>query len=340
MKEENNMNLKKEFTSYYNKPLDKEVFSEIMGHVQSYLSKDTCPIVEQVFNDGLGTIGVTREYLSRGNQPILLRFTNELVTEEYVTTQFKGRKPITFVFYIFNYYNAEHLLQALQSLIELEIIQGGYSKKGYFDVYYNRNEFIHYESNYVYNKCEKEKYKVFDTGLADRNSTSTVKQTLYNLKHRINKLPYLRVMQVIQSTESEAGYIAIQHMAVPITKLKISIRNHPINTQSQLVCYIKNFESMIALENRLVSVLETYDWDNHRTRAYKYYDVTPTSLVFKTVGDDLENYTDVQRAYVERIRRYNAKRKGVPLIMHPSDRNGDSGMSTVALPRKKNRRKY
>lgn len=246
----------------------------------------------------------------------IILFTNKLITEP-LTQDYP-----TAVVYLFNYQDYSVLLNRMIAFVD-NTFGLPIKDNGYFDVKEEKVSFVSFDETYHYSIYGKEDdCYTFEKGMiTNREDAENVQDFTRQLADKLDKVQDLKVLEYIASNESEACYIVVQHFVIPVKKMKISIRNHPINTQSQMVFYLYNYENYDELEDRIISTITDFDWDNYVFNSYKYFDVTKDDILYKRVGDDLEVYSEEQRAYVEDTRkeRFNSK-MFKPLIVHPSEK--------------------
>lgn len=256
---------------------------------------------------------------------LFILFTNQVQHKQLKINfeEFSSNKVPVFICYLFNYTSFEQLSKRLTSISKNYFKRFDADKRGYYDVLLDKVAYQPYGDTYNYeNQLESpNSYPFYKGMITDKADAELVRGFVNRLVSDLDsEIPDLKLLECIHSNESEACYIHILHFVIPQKKMKISIRNHPLNTQSQMVFYLYNFKTYAELKARFLEVMREFDWDNYQYNAYKYYDVTNDDIIYKRVGDDLEVYSDEQLAYVESMRMERMMNKEFkPLIIHPTE---------------------
>ncbi len=256
---------------------------------------------------------------------LFILFSNEVIKEKLKINfeEFSSSNVPVFVCYLYNYTSFEQITKRLTSISKNYFKRFDADKKGYYDVLLDKVAYQPYLGEYVYTSPfgDLSSYPFYKGMMTDKSDAELVRAFVNRLVSDLEtEVPELKLLECIHSNESEACYIHILHFVVPQKKMKISIRNHPLNTQSQMVFYLYNYASYEELKARFLETIREFDWESYQYNAYKYYDVTQNELIYKRVGDDLEVYSDEQLAYVESMRIERMMNKEFkPLITHPNE---------------------
>lgn len=253
-------------------------------------------------------------YIQIANEPLK---KNPKISTEGLNVSYKD-VPL-FVAYLYNFTSFQQLKNSLIYLMHTNLEAYEASTNEYYELTCRGIDTVEYGVPYEFNPYLNG-YD-FELGkMASREETEDVRVFTNRIAQKIELIDGLQVKEVIHSQESEACYLHISHYLVPYRKMKISIRNHPLNTQSQMVFYLYNYTSYEQLEERLLETLRDFDWDAYNYSAYNYYDVTMENVEFKKVGEDLTLYTPEQLAYVESMRKERSQRRNSRgMIVHPNE---------------------
>lgn len=228
------------------------------------------------------------------------------------------------VFYLFNYTDYDDLTYRIHTFIP-ELKEHNFhngKKASYYEITATGLNENMYSQRYVQTAVVKELTYPFKKGVMTKpNEDRMVKGFVTSIAQELeSELTELKLVELVKSNDSEACYIHIKRLVLPYARMKISIRNHPLNTQSQMVFYLYNYDSFEDLKAHLFKTLKEFDWDNYAFSAYNYYDVSKEGLTYKRVGDDLSNYSKKQLEQVESTRKDRMyKKQKLPLIRHPKD---------------------
>ena len=312
------------FSTKYNQPLTESEsthFNVLLDRLKDKLKKkypnyffDSISVNQPFELEGLDVTQVGDDGVI--GESVRLLFSNQLLTEDI-------QSPTPYVVsYYFNFEDYVTLSQRITNVMD-KLFNLPLKSFGYYEIKAEALSFISFKEPYHYTRYGKEgdKYSFKKGMITTRCDAENVQEFTMQLAEKLDKVQDLKVLEYIASNESEACYIVVQHFVIPMKKMKISIRNHPINTQSQMVFYLYNYESYDELEERLIRVIEEFDWDNYVFNSYKYFDVEKEDIHYKRVGDDLVVYSEEQRAYVEGTRKERFQSKHYkPLIVHPAEK--------------------
>lgn len=241
--------------------------------------------------------------LNHKGQDIFISILNRPLDYGFNSMRINDTKETVCVFYMFNYYNSEQLEKSIISFIneiilkdKLDYIQG---REGYFDVKYSKHFLISAYEEYQVIEGDKYQYLHFPD-MATREVVTLFNESMNRLVSKLNNLKNIEVKQAIQSDESEAFYLVILYKSNK--QLKLSIRNHPINTKCQMCCYYNKYNDFLELEDRIVNVFRNFNWNNYRFSTDSYLEILPEDLIKKPIGFDLGEYTLEQMEFMNKNR--------------------------------------
>lgn len=266
------------FLESYIQTIHKELSIDIQ------LEKDSCYYLKLVEN----------------NIPYKLIITNKIIDYWYNTYNLNNSKETVGVFYLFNYFNLEQLEKSITSFIKeiilkdsLESIKG---KDGYYNIKYSKHTLIRAYDLYIPNSSDKFQYYYFKE-MATRKQVIRFNESLHRVISKLKNLD-IEIIRSVQSDESEAYYLHIKHKKTN-KQMKITVRNHPVNTKCQLCFYLSNYTSLEELENTIYFFLKEFDWSKYVFNINNYMDVLPKSVINKEFGDDLALYTKKQVKFMK-----------------------------------------